>query len=367
MLTNSLCTRRPLAASLVALSCLALSNSASAQVEHLETRIRTDRSAFLAGEPIEVEVSFTNTSAGRIAFLPWNTPLEENFFADMFDITFNGEAMPYEGRMAMRIAPTQADYIVLEAYETVWATLDIASAYKMRWDGRYTICLQAFVLPPEHPLIGIENAGWGELTSNRIALDVIGNVLDRPTGGDQQNAVGPVQDDIIDSIVNATQMAKDKAREAKNCIKASNEFKKWFGSVSADCLAQVKENWCKILDGLCQPIEYCIDNGCPPNVIAYVYPCDTNKIYLCPLFFSLPPGYTQWGVIIHEMSHFKNGAGTDDCAYGPQASCQLAMMNPAKAKNNADTYRLFIERKKTVQPEPPVIDDTDVELDVEWN
>ena len=349
MFKPSSSTLRPLAASLAFLTFMSAADAQQVdrtpRVAHIDAHISVEQTIFHAGDPVEVAVTFTNTTPGRVAFLPWNTPLE-GFFYDNFEVSKDQQPMTYEGRAVFRFAPTQADHLVLEPYESVSTVVDVAGAYEMRTEGQYSICLNAFIPPLEEDLVGIRSAGWGQLNSNRIAVDIIGNVDERPTG--QNEAVNSTTVDVLGDLLKETKKARDKAKEAKDCVKDNADFKKWFGAATPECLAQVKKNWCAIVDGFNKPITYCYDPGCPPNVAAYVYPCQTNKIYLCPAFFNLPPGYTQWGIIIHEMSHFKAGAGTDDHAYGCKASCKLAMTDPKKAKQNADSYRLFIEKKGTV-------------------
>ena len=49
------------------------------------------------------------------------------------------------------------------------------------------------------------------------------------------------------------------------------------------------------------------------------------------------------GTLVHEMSHFNVVASTDDWAYGQSAAKSLAISNPTKALDNADTHEYFAE------------------------
>ena len=82
-----------------------------------------------------------------------------------------------------------------------------------------------------------------------------------------------------------------------------------------------------------------------PSVYAYVYPTQPYKIYLCGAFWKAPLTGTdsQGGTLIHEMTHFDVVAGTDDWAYGQSAAKALAISDPAKALNNADSHEYFAE------------------------
>jgi peptidyl-Lys metalloendopeptidase len=56
---------------------------------------------------------------------------------------------------------------------------------------------------------------------------------------------------------------------------------------------------------------------------------------------------SKGGTLVHEMSHFTVVAGTDDLAYGQQAAAQLAISDPNKAINNADSHEYFGENTPT--------------------
>jgi peptidyl-Lys metalloendopeptidase len=92
-----------------------------------------------------------------------------------------------------------------------------------------------------------------------------------------------------------------------------------------------------------------VDCGCNESYYAYVYPNQPYKIYVCKAFWSAPLTGTdsKGGTLVHEMSHFTVVAGTDDLAYGQQAAGQLAISDPNKAINNADSHEYFGENTPT--------------------
>ena len=75
------------------------------------------------------------------------------------------------------------------------------------------------------------------------------------------------------------------------------------------------------------------------------YPNQPYKIYVCNAFWSAPMTGTdsKAGTLIHEMSHFNAVAATDDWAYGQTAAKSLAISNPTKALDNADSHEYFAE------------------------
>ena len=76
-----------------------------------------------------------------------------------------------------------------------------------------------------------------------------------------------------------------------------------------------------------------------------MYPTQPYKIYLCGAFWSAPLTGTdsRAGTLVHEMSHFNVVAGTDDWAYGQTAAKALAISDPVKAVDNADSHEYFAE------------------------
>jgi peptidyl-Lys metalloendopeptidase len=88
-----------------------------------------------------------------------------------------------------------------------------------------------------------------------------------------------------------------------------------------------------------------LDCSCKQSYYAYVYPTAPYKIYVCNAFWSAPMTGTdsKAGTLIHEMTHFNVVASTDDWAYGKTAAAALAISNPAKALDNADSHEYFAE------------------------
>ena len=77
----------------------------------------------------------------------------------------------------------------------------------------------------------------------------------------------------------------------------------------------------------------------------YVYPTQPYTVYLCSVFWTAPLTGTdsQGGTLIHESSHFNTVASTDDWTYG-QTNCRsLAISDPDKAIDNADSHEYYAE------------------------
>ncbi|MDT0197339.1 M35 family metallo-endopeptidase [Arthrobacter sp. AB6] len=82
------------------------------------------------------------------------------------------------------------------------------------------------------------------------------------------------------------------------------------------------------------------------NTFAYVYPSDPlRRVFVGELFWRTDtnPPDSQAGVILHELSHFSDVAGTSDHAYGIQDAEQLSASYPELALENADNIEYYFE------------------------
>ena len=112
----------------------------------LSAGIRPVENIVLSDQAVEVLFYLANNTEEPIEILPWATPLERPLTADVFVVTFNGEAMPYVGRVVKRAAPTAADYITLQAGDKIEAVVNVSQGYDMRGVGDYQITLEQLYL-----------------------------------------------------------------------------------------------------------------------------------------------------------------------------------------------------------------------------
>lgn len=72
---------------------------------------------------------------------------------------------------------------------------------------------------------------------------------------------------------------------------------------------------------------------------------EITAIYLSPLFFEIGSSdeTLQYGVIVHELTHFRLTGDTVDVTYGKKKSRQLAKDDPASARKNASNYHFFVQ------------------------
>lgn len=72
---------------------------------------------------------------------------------------------------------------------------------------------------------------------------------------------------------------------------------------------------------------------------------NAGKIEICSGFWGRPLSgiNSQAGILVHEVSHLRSGARTDDHVYGFQTVSALGVRDPWTAINNADTFQRFVE------------------------
>jgi WD40 repeat protein len=123
-------------------------------------------------------------------------------------------------------------------------------------------------------------------------------------------------------------------------------FAKWFGTSNENSRQMIHQRVQRVLE-LNQ--NYSVSNFCRakhrPNVFAYVYADQPDKVYVDDLFLTQKPRgeNSRAGTITHEMSHFKIMGGTRDHVYG-QVKCKaLARTSPNLALTNADNFEFWAE------------------------
>jgi peptidyl-Lys metalloendopeptidase len=156
-----------------------------------------------------------------------------------------------------------------------------------------------------------------------------------------------------ETIAGAVLAAQAMAQDADGYLQRKDlgrRYSGWFGAVDATRSSTVAHHFLAIKDAFAsKPVT--VDCGCNESYYAYVYPNQPYKIYVCKAFWSAPMTGTdsKGGTLVHEMSHFTVVAGTDDLAYGQSAAGQLAVSDPDKAIQNADSHEYFGENT----PEQP--------------
>ena len=123
-------------------------------------------------------------------------------------------------------------------------------------------------------------------------------------------------------------------------------FREWFGSDSEETRQRVRANLRRMRERA-ETVEIAHAAG---TAYASVNPMDLSKIEVKDKFWAAERAGPdrQGGVIVHEASHYKDTADTDDHVYGRADARALAAEHPEKAVSNADSYEYFCETTRAV-------------------
>jgi peptidyl-Lys metalloendopeptidase len=90
------------------------------------------------GEPVHLRFELHNQTDRPLYALTWYTPLE-GIAGDIFQVTRDGEELPYQGMLAKRGDPTREEYITIEPGEAAPAEVDLRTGYDLSTPGSYQV------------------------------------------------------------------------------------------------------------------------------------------------------------------------------------------------------------------------------------
>lgn len=330
----------------------------------LNATISMDKRALGPRDDVLVHVTLTNTSSAPQYVLKWHTPFGE-IEESLFDVTRDGVKVPYLGMHAKRPAPTPADYYVIQPGKSHKVTVELSQMYNMSVTGDYSIrySTKAMKLFSDMDPQGktVDKKQPDTLQSEPLSVWIDGTL---PRGSQPKLSAEPLatgaslsfnkcttsqQADITSARSAALNMATD-GDAYLGSGKTGPRYTKWFGTVTTSRYNTAKSHFAAIKDAFAnKPIT--VDCGCKKTYYAYVYPTQPYTIYVCKAFWSAPMTGTdsKGGTLVHEMSHFNVVASTDDWAYGQSAASSLALSDPDKALDNADSHEYFGENTPAQQ------------------
>jgi peptidyl-Lys metalloendopeptidase len=348
----------------VATLALALCVNAQAASNGVTVAISTEKHAFGKADDIVVNVTMTNTSASAQYVLKWHTPFGE-IEESLFEVTRDGQKVPYLGAHYKRPSPTAADYYLLKPGATYRMKVELSGLYDMSITGDYMVRYQAkspglFSAELSGRGVGAQSREIGEIKSEPVTLWIDGS-QPRGTVAKQQSieemrAALATGGSLAFTSCTASQQSSVTTALSAGLAMASNgdaylaggavgaRYNKWFGATDAARVATVKSHYVALKDAFAnKPVT--VDCGCKKTYYAYVYPTKPYVIYVCKAFWTAPMTGTdsKGGTLVHEMSHFNAVAGTDDWVYGQSGAASLAITDPAKAIDNADSHEYFGE------------------------
>ena len=260
------------------------------------------------------------------------------------------------GALIKRAAPTDKDFQLLKAGQSLTVQAEVSGLYDMSAQGQYSIRYLLPTLPQEAKAAKAKQAQVSE--SNVVTLWVDGvsdeRVLakaapGRAAGGDrlgqlQRRCTNTQKSDILAALDAASGITNNSSSYLAVDKPEGQRYRSWFGAYDASRWDQAETHFSKIKDAIDnKPLTF--DCGCKQSYFAYVYPDQPYKVYLCKSFWTAPVSGTdsRAGTIVHELSHFNVVAGTDDLGYGQANARNLAKTDPVKALNNADNHEYFAE------------------------
>ena len=329
------------AAFLVALPSL---QAVAAQPSAVDVQL-TIASPVLQGDvDVVVKVTVTNTARHPVTLLSWQLPGDE-LDGPLFKITRDGQKVAYVGPLIKRSAPQDQDRIRLAAGESRSYDVELTAGYELSASGRYAI---------EYASRG-KHGDAIALSSAPLYVWLEGRSAKRPAPpppppGGGISYTGNCSASQQTTIQQAVAAATSYATQANSYLSSTPpsgtlRYTTWFGTFTSARWSTVQSHFANEQSAFSTQ-ALTLDCKCKkPSVYAYVYPNEPYKIYLCGAFWSAPLTGTdsKGGTLVHEMSHFTVVAGTDDWAYGQSAAKALAISDPDKAIDNADSHEYFAE------------------------
>ena len=334
---------------------------AQAASNGVSATVTVDKQSLGKDDDVVVHVTITNTSASPQYVLKWHTPFGGEIEESLFEVTRDGHKVPYLGPHYKRGAPTPGDYYVLKPGASHSMKVELSAMYDMSVTGDYQVRYNT----RSANLFMRSDKEIGEIQSEPVSIWIDGRLARGTTPPEplalsamQAAAAGSLafskctasQQSTVTSAVSAgLNMATNGNTYMTNGVIGSR-YTKWFGANNASRVATIKSHFASLKDAFAnKPIT--VDCGCKKSYYAYVYPTQPYTIYVCNAFWSAPMTGTdsKGGTLVHEMSHFNVVASTDDWAYGQSAAASLAISDPAKATDNADSHEYFGENTPALQ------------------
>jgi peptidyl-Lys metalloendopeptidase len=321
----------------------------------LLVELRVDDNSFSSSEAVVVRVVITNPTDEDFRVLSWYTPAN-GILEPLFTVTRDGVPANYLGALYKRPDPTEQDYIIIAAGESLEYVVDLSQYYSFAQSGDYII---TYATSSEN-LYNLNISGT--LISNPIPLYVIGRTsplkkVIQPqvvSGNTTFNACSAPQQTALVIARNDASTYANTAKNYFNNNRAGALYQLWFGVFNASRYALPKSHF-NLISTATDTATVNFDCTCTDSFYAYVYPSSPYNIYLCSYFWVAPATGTdsKAGTLIHEMSHFTVLGGTDDYIYGQTGAKSLAISNPAYAVMNADNHEYFAENTPVTSDNAP--------------
>lgn len=336
----------------IAAIILAGAAAQAAARDNLDVRVSVPNPVLRGDVDVTVTVTVTNTARHPVNLLKWQLPTDELEGA-LFKISRDDQPVAYLGPMIKRTAPQAADKVKLDAGASLSYEVELTGAYDLSQSGRYKIEYasrgkhdDAATLASTAPVYLWLEGRSGKASKPTPAPGASGSLAY------SGNCSASQQSTIASAVTAATTYATGaRSYLSGNAPNTSPRYTTWFGTLSNPGWSTASGHFVAI-ESAFQTKPVVVDCKCKKaNIYAYVYPTQPYKIYVCGAFWNAPLTGTdsKAGTLIHEMSHFNAVASTDDWAYGQSAAKALAISDPTKALDNADSHEYFAENTPAEQ------------------
>jgi len=347
----------------------------------LEAKLVKPDKNFKTQSSIPLKVVLTNTSNQDLSVLTWNTPLDD-VVTDCLDITVNGRKVEYDGPIIKRGAPTAKDYVLIKAGESVETNFPVSDAYDTSKPGTYEVTLKTMIpdaRPKQPRLAAALNAPDFEPIQlpvkdkttfrvekgegRRLTLGAAARSKEHAKKAAAKKATTralaaakkkPEAQAFLEPLsTGGTAAQKTKAKKAHAdgydlCVKAlaslvdDARYVEWVGAHTLKRFNKVKINYTAVKTRM-ESVQFTYNlsgSGCGSGVFAYTYK-GTSTIWFCDQFWAASATGTdsKAGTVLHEHTH--SDASTDDNVYGQVGCRNMAINQPNKAVENADSHEYY--------------------------
>lgn len=289
--------------------------SAHAQIA---VRIQPQLPVFTANAPILISIEVS----GNGSVSKWDLP-QANPLKSQFSVLLDGiYPVSYLGRVGKRLEINE----IFNAHENF--TIDLSTLYNFSLQGTYHVQFHTALVSNTVLLVAEARAEPPQFANKLVKC---------PT---------TYQNQFILAQTNALTLTISALKHLDNA--KSSKYKIWFGAKTKSRVKTVKKHFTKIGNVL-RNGKLVADCSCmyEDDYYAYVYPARTAQktVYLCGAFWSAKQlGFdSKAGTLIHEISHFRDIAKTDDIRYSQELCKLLAKTSPKKAIRNADSHEYYAE------------------------
>ena len=313
----------------------------------IDVRLSVPNPVLSGDVDVIVDVTVTNTARHPVMLLKWQLPSDE-LEAALFKVTRDDQPVRYLGPVIKRTAPEAADQVRLDPGASLSYSVELTGAYDLSRSGRYSITYasrgkhgDAVALVSEPMYLWLEGRSGKSALAAAAPAPAPAAASLAYTG----NCSASQQSTLASAVSAATSYAASANTYLGGAASATPRYTTWFGTFSNAGWYTAKSHFAAEQSAFTTQ-ALTLDCKCKKqNIYAYVYPTQPYKIYVCGAFWAAPMTGTdsKAGTLVHEMSHFNVVASTDDWAYGQTAAKALAISDPTKALDNADSHEYFAE------------------------